>query len=88
MSAIDRFASYAPSWSTPSPGRVPVTPSDAEPLPFVTRSLKVTGAGNVRAACADGSIVPFAAAAGETIPGQFVRVFLTGTTATGILAEK
>ncbi len=88
MSAVDRFATYAPSWDMPSPGRVAITPSDTESLPFVTRSLRITGAGNVRAVSADGSITTFAAAAGEVIPGQFTRVMLTGTTATGIIAEK
>ncbi len=88
MSAFDRFASYAPSWSMPSPGRVPVTPSDLDALPFTTRWLRVTTGGTVRAAHVDGGIINFTAANGERVPGQFTRVFSTGTTATGIIAEK
>lgn len=87
MSQIDRFATYAPSWQSPPTTRRAVTPSDIDDIGFTTTSLHVTGAGTVRAITADGSEVTFTAAAGEDIPGQFRRVMLTGTTATGIFAS-
>lgn len=87
MSAVDRFATFAPSWNSPPTNAFPITPSDAALLPFTTRSIRVIGAGTLRAACASGAIVNFSLAAGEELPGQFTRVFLTGTTATGIVGR-
>lgn len=88
MSAVDRFANFAQSWASPPPGRIAVTPSDVDPLPFTTTAVRATGSGNLRLMNADGTDIAFPVAAGEEVPGQFTRVFATGTTATGIIAIK
>lgn len=62
-----------------------VTPNDSTDLSFTASAVYVTGAGNVKATLADGSVVTMAAAANSVLPCAVNRVWATGTTATGII---
>lgn len=65
---------------------VAVTPSDTAFVDFV--GLRVTVAGTVSAQTTAGTTVAFGSLAiGDTIPGKFVRVMSTGTTATVVGAK-
>ena len=65
---------------------VAVTPSDSTVL-AATRSLYVSGAGDVAVEMISGNTVTFAAVpAGTVLPVQVVKVLATGTTASSIVA--
>lgn len=67
-------------------GHVAVTPHNDNNLPKVVVGLRVgSTAGNVRVldSLGNDTTIP-GVQVGETIPGRFVKVFATGTTATGI----
>lgn len=72
---------------SPATWGVTVTPSDSEPLPFVTKCLRVGGAGDLTVKMRDGSTLLIeSVAAGEWLPVRVCRVMQTGTTATKITA--
>lgn len=61
-----------------------ITPSDTAPVDLV--GLYVGGAGNLTVTTSKGSTTTFLSVpAGSLIPGRFVQVKATGTTATGIV---
>lgn len=65
---------------------VAVTTSDTAFVDLV--GLRVTAAGTVSAQTTPGTTVAFGSCAvGDTIPGKFVRVMATGTTATVVGAK-
>jgi hypothetical protein len=78
------------SQSDPATDLVPVTPNDAADLalPAVAlRCLPVSGAaGTVRVTTVDGNVRTTEIAVGELLPVQVVRVWSTGTSATGLEA--
>lgn len=82
----DRFSSYAKGLTAPATGIAEITPSDTEDLAQVSRGLIIGGAGEVRVRMLDGSEGTVTLAAGVGIPLRVVRVFATGTTASGIVA--
>lgn len=64
-----------------------VTPSDATDTSLtITKGLLVTVAGNLAVRWVDSAaaVAAFAVTAGQYIPGHFIRVMSTGTTATVI----
>jgi hypothetical protein len=63
-----------------------ITASDTNYLPYVTRAIRVGGAGNLRVLTAGNEdvIIP-SVLAGETIPVCVVKVFSTSTTATSLM---
>ena len=71
--------------ATPGVGGAAVTPNDSTDLPLAARFLIIGVAGNVKITTIDGSVLTLAAPAG-IFPVTAVRVWATGTTATGITA--
>ncbi len=74
--------------SQPGLGSLTVVPDDDEDLPFTSRSLYVTVAGDVTFIGADGEEDTWTVPNNFTIPVQMTRVLDTGTTATGLRAIK
>lgn len=65
-------------------GAFDITKSDVNELPYVTRQIKVTGAGNLAVVWADGSTTTEAVAADTFYDWRIKQVLSTGTSATGI----
>jgi hypothetical protein len=61
-----------------------ITPSDTIDLGQVTTALNVATPGTVRVTSVDGSVSDVTVHPGAAFPIQVTRVWLTGTTATGI----
>lgn len=61
-----------------------ITPDDATDLAEVTTGLNVATPGTVRVTTVDGSVADVLIHPGHAFPLRAVRVWLTGTTATGI----
>ena len=71
----------------PATRAVAVTPSDAVDLPWITRSLYVGAAGNVKVDMGDSGTATFVGVtAGTFMPVRAKRVYATGTTATNLVA--
>ncbi|MFM9871991.1 MAG: hypothetical protein ACKVQS_00840 [Fimbriimonadaceae bacterium] len=62
-----------------------VTPSDTADLAQVTRGVYVGGAGALKVTLAGGSTVTFTGLTAGIWPFEVVRIFATGTTATGLI---
>lgn len=63
-----------------------VTPSDTDELPYVTRQIKCTGAGNLVVVWAGGNQTTEAVEAGVFYDWRVKQIRATNTTATGIRA--
>lgn len=61
-----------------------ITPDDGTDLPHVTTALNVATPGTIRVTSVDGSVADVTVHPGAAFPIQATRVWLTGTTATGI----
>ncbi len=61
-----------------------ITPNDAVDLLHVTTALNVATPGTVRVTAADGTVADLSIHPGTAFPIRASRVWLTGTTATGI----
>lgn len=61
-----------------------ITPDDASDLARTTTALNVATPGTVRVTTEDGSIADITIHPGQAFPVQARRVWLTGTTATGL----
>lgn len=61
-----------------------ITPSDTTDLAQVTTALNVANPGTVRVTTLDGSVADVTIHPGHAFPIHARRVWLTGTTATGI----
>ena len=85
--ANDPFDLNSPNLSDPSDSIYAVSPSDSTDLPTAVRALRATTAGTIKVTMRDGSTPTLAFAAAETRRGRFVRVWSTGTSATGIEGE-
>lgn len=73
--------------SSPITGAAAVTPNDATDLSEVTLALYIGTAGTLKVTMFDGSVVSYAAIAAGRHPMRVKRVWSTGTSATGIVAE-
>ncbi len=61
----------------------PITPSDSTDLPVIVRGILVAVAGDIRVTRRDGTVVTLTVPSGFA-PFSAVRVWATGTTATGL----
>ena len=81
----DLFQSYQPGLESPAAHAFVVSPDDGADLPTTTRGVSVAAAGLVRVTMLGGETVEIYIAAGVPFPLRVVRVWATGTTATGIV---
>lgn len=72
---------------SPVTGAYAVTPDDSNDLTEVTLSLYIGTAGTLKVTMMDGSVVSYAAIAAGRHPLRVKRVWATGTSAAGIVAE-
>lgn len=63
---------------------IPVTPSNDANLPTFGRAIRAQGAGSIHILTGNGNERTTPIGAGETLFVQVLKVFATGTTATGI----
>lgn len=80
----DAFANRHRGLSDPAVTVFDVTPDDSADLPHVTTALNVATPGTVRVTAADGSVSDVTIHPGQAFPIRAARVWLTGTSATGI----
>lgn len=80
----DSFATRSRRPSDPPVTVFAITPDDAADLPKVTTALNVATPGTLRVTTQDGAVSDIQVNAGAAIPLRVRRVWLTGTTATGI----
>lgn len=73
--------------TSPVTGAYAVTPDDSNDLSEMTLSLYISTAGTLKVTMLDGSVVSYAAIAAGRHPLRVKRVWATGTSATGIVAE-
>ena len=82
----DRYASFSRAPSLPASSVQEIVPDDATDIPKVTLALNVATPGTVRVTTLDGDTIDVQVAAGVAFPLRVIRVWATGTTATGIRA--
>lgn len=83
----DKFTYHPDQLDSPPRHAYDVVPSDSVDLPFATRGIMVATAGSLRVTFVGGETVTLPAlAAGMTHAARLSRIWLTGTTATGIVA--
>ena len=80
----DAFADRMRRPTDPAVTLFDITPDDAADLPRVTIALNVATPGTVRITTADGSTGAVTLSPGHAFPVRARRVWLTGTSATGI----
>ena len=80
----DAFADRMRSPTDPAITLFDITPDDAADLPQITTALNVATPGRVRVTTADGSVSDVTVHPGQAFPIRALRVWHTGTTATGI----
>ena len=72
------------SLNAPLQGAFAITPDDATLLPQHTRQLRITTGGDLRVEFISGVVATIPVWSQDVIDLRVVRVFATGTTATGI----
>lgn len=82
----DTFSDRTPGLTAPPTSIASVVPDDAADLARVTRAINVATTGTVRLTTLDGSTDTLHVAAGIAFPIRAVRIWATGTEATGIKA--
>jgi len=82
-----RHTGKAVALTNPITGGFSVTPSDSADLQEVPISLYIGTTGSLRVTMMDDSVVTYAAIAAGRHGIRVKRVWATGTTATGIVAE-
>ncbi len=80
----DAFSGQSRSMNDPAVTVFDILPDDATDLPQVTTALNVASPGTVRVTTVDGSTSDLSIHPGQAFPLRATRVWLTGTTATGI----
>ena len=82
----DDFSSNMTGLESPGKNGAAIAPSDSVDLPNVTRAIYVGVTGNLRVALVSGDIITLSnVQAGAIYPLRIARVFVTGTTATGLV---
>ena len=81
----DAFSGYTRSMNDPAITVFDITPNDGVDLAQVTIALNVAAPGTVRVTTLDGSTSDLSIHPGHAFPVRARRVWLTGTTATGIV---
>lgn len=82
----DTFGDLTPGLTSPAQHIEAVSPNDSADLIRASRALNVASGGVVRVTTIDGSTGDVYIAAGVAFPLRAMRVWATGTTATGIAA--
>lgn len=82
--SLSPISSRATGQTSPATRLMVVTPDDSLDLTFSTRALSVSQAGFVRVTTVGGDTGDVYIAAGVPFPLRVIRVWATGTTATGI----
>lgn len=82
----DSFKSHTSGMRDPINSAAAVTPDDAADLAQVTRAIYVGETGDLRVTLISGEVAIFVAAGSGWHPIRVMRVWATGTTATGLLA--
>ena len=80
----DNFSTRTRRPSDPAARIFDITPDDAADLATMTTAINVATPGCVRMTTADGSIADVTIHPGQAFPVRARRVWLTGTSATGI----
>ena len=80
----DAFSSHARSLNDPAVSVFDITPDDTTDLAHVTLALNVATPGIVRVTTAQGTTSDVSIHPGHAFPLRVRRVWMTGTTATGI----
>lgn len=80
----DAFANRTRSPSDPAVSVFAITPDDSADLPMVTTALSVRAPGLVQVTTQDGSTGAVMVHPGRPFPIRATKVWLSGTTATGI----
>lgn len=85
----DNFSSFGDSLGSPSRAPYAITPSDADPLPFIPKGIYVGTGGNVTLRGIGGStdVTYKNLADGSYIAVRASHVRATGTTAADLIAE-
>lgn len=78
------FATRTRTPSDPAVSVFDITPDDGTDLAHITLALNVANPGTVRVTTEDGSVSDIMIHPGHAFPLRARRVWLTGTTATGI----
>lgn len=86
MDMDDIFKNHGSGLESPATRAYAVEPSDTADLVLVSRALNVAQAGLVKVTTTSGTTAQVYIAAGIPFPIRTVRVWATGTTATGIVA--
>jgi hypothetical protein len=82
----DTFKRMTRSLTAPAEEAVAIVPDDAASLEHATRAIFVGGGGDARIRMLGGAEVLFTnLQAGSVLPLRVVRVYATGTTATGLV---
>lgn len=80
----DAFSNRARGTADPAVSVFSITPDDATDLPEVTVALNVATPGTVRVTTLEGATGDLTIHPGHAFPIRATRVWLSGTTATGI----
>lgn len=81
----DNYRNYNAGLESPASDLLEITPSDTIDLQTTVRGINVAASGNVKVRTIQGTDATVYIAAGSAFPVRAVRVFATGTTATGIV---
>ena len=81
----DTFETFHHDVSSPPQHLFAITPNDGADLATAVRALNVSAAGTVRVTTVGGDTETIYVAAGGAFPVRAIRVWSTGTTATGIV---
>jgi hypothetical protein len=81
----DTFQKFAPGLESPATRIAEITPNDATDIPHASRAVNVATSGALRVTTLGGDIGTVHVVAGLALPLRVVRVWETGTTATGIV---
>jgi hypothetical protein len=82
----DDFKNHSAGLQSPASKLFAVVPDDRVDLPIASRALNVAEAGFVQVTTTGGTTEAVYIAAGSAFPVRAVRVWATGTDATGIVA--
>lgn len=82
-----KFSGSSPDVNPGSAGSAAaIVPNDAVDLANVTRGIYVGGAGNLKVDMVDGTVTFIGIPAGAVLPVRVKRIYVTGTTATNLVA--
>lgn len=80
----DTFQNYTSGLQSPATHVANITPDDATDLAVASRALNVAQGGAVQVTTVGGTTATITVAAGVVMPVRVIKIWQTGTTATGI----